>query len=333
MSNSNWVNNVVSEGYRIPFKYVPQMKFPPSNPVAHGPAYDVLVSEAEALQQKNAIFPVEPCEGHYISSYFAVPKPRSEKFRPILNLKRFNKSIKKYKFKLEGFSQLREWIKPGAFMCSLDLKDMFLHVPINKLFTKFLRFSWLDTLHEWRVLPFGLRCSPRVVTKVLKPVLAFLRSTFSMLITVYIDDFLVQASSPEEAVKHAKIAALVLMALGWSLNWEKSNFIPSQEVLHLGFIDTKHMIAKCPQDKVLRLQGLCKEALQNGFISAHALECLLGTMESVRPVTKFAALHYRSLQRQLLKANFGGRKSKETISLKNVSIFSTVVGLTFRFCF
>ena len=80
VSNSNWVNNVVSEGYRIPFKYVPRMKFPPSNPVAHGPAYDVLVSEAEALQQKNAIFPVEPCEGHYISSYFAVPKPCSEKF-------------------------------------------------------------------------------------------------------------------------------------------------------------------------------------------------------------------------------------------------------------
>ena len=118
---------------------------------------------------------------------------------------------------MEGFAQIKAWLKPGAYMCSLDLKDMFLHVPINKNFTKFLRFSWLGSLYEWRVLPFGLKCSPRVVTKVLKPVLAFIHSTFSILVTVYIDDFLVQASSPEEAVKHAKIVALILMALGWSL--------------------------------------------------------------------------------------------------------------------
>ena len=37
-------------------------------------------------------------------------------------------------------------------------------------------------------------------------------------------------------------------------------------------------------------------------ISVHECERLLGYMESVRPVTPLAALHYRPIQRQLLKA-------------------------------
>ena len=110
-----------------------------------------------------------------MSSYFAVAKARSPgKFRPILNLKKFNKSVKKYKFRMEGIKQVRDWIQKDAYFCGMDLKDAFLHIPINKSFKKFLRFQWLGSLFEWQVLPFGLKCSPRVLTKVLKPVMAFL---------------------------------------------------------------------------------------------------------------------------------------------------------------
>ena len=208
-------------------------------------------------------------------------------------------------------------------MCALDIKDQFLHVPINPQFTKYLRFAWLDKLLEWKCLPFGLRCSPRVVTKILRPVMAFLRTTFSILVTIYIDDILVQASTQEEAFYHAKIVSLVLMALGWSINWEKSNFVPSQEILHLGFIiNTNNMTVKCPQDKVARLQTFCKETLKSGLISGHDLEKMLGTMESLRPVVPLAALHYRALQRQLLHCNLGERRPAKLITLTKKSLIN-----------
>ena len=137
-----------------------------------------------------------PTDGQYVSPYFAVPKARSPgKYRPILNLKKMNKSIKKYKFKMECLSQVRTWIQEGAWMCVIDLKDQYLHVPVNEMFHKFLRFSWLGQLYQWVVLPFGLKCSPRVVTKILKPVMGFLRSTFAILLTIYLDDMLIQAKS------------------------------------------------------------------------------------------------------------------------------------------
>ena len=80
-------------------------------------------------------------EGQFVSLYFAVAKARSPgKFRPILNLKRFNKSVKKYKFWMEGLKQVRDWIQKDAWFCSMDLKDAFLHIPINESFRKFLRF-------------------------------------------------------------------------------------------------------------------------------------------------------------------------------------------------
>ena len=76
------------------------------------------------------------------------------------------------------------------------------------------------------VLPFGLKCKPRMLTKVLKPVVAFLRVTWGILIAIYMDDILIQGSSPSQVYLHAQVAALLFMVLGWSLIWEKSDFFP-----------------------------------------------------------------------------------------------------------
>ena len=87
VTDSKWIRNVVSQGYKIPFKYPPKQKRVPTNPVASGPAHDVLVAEAADLLLKEAVVMVDPVPGQYVSSYFAVTKPRSPgKFRPILNL-------------------------------------------------------------------------------------------------------------------------------------------------------------------------------------------------------------------------------------------------------
>ena len=269
---------------------------------------------------------VVPAVGQYISTYFAVPKARSPgKFRPILNLKKFNRSIKKYKFKMETMAHLRDWLKPGAYCVGIDLKDAFLHVPISPRFRKFLRFHWLGKLLQWIVLPFGLKCSPRILTKVLKPVIAFLRSFFIILITIYLDDLLIQASTPQKTYLHGQIVALLFMVLGWSINWKKSSFIPSQQFTHLGFdFDTVTMTISCPLDKVRGLQLMARNALTAGFLSAHDAERLLGKMESVRPATPLAALHYRPIQRQLLSLKsswpHGKRRPKQVLKLSEKSL-------------
>ena len=66
--SNNWVLNVVSGGYKIPFKFIPFQRFWPKNPKISGPDYEMLVQEAADLLAKESIAPVEPVKGQFVSS-------------------------------------------------------------------------------------------------------------------------------------------------------------------------------------------------------------------------------------------------------------------------
>ena len=87
ITENKWVRNCVRFGYRLPLKSKPRQSKIPPNPKVSPEAYKVLKEEALGLLEKGAIKTVENLPGAFISSYFAVPKPRSLKFRPILNFK------------------------------------------------------------------------------------------------------------------------------------------------------------------------------------------------------------------------------------------------------
>ena len=115
---------------------------------------------------------------------------------------------------------------------------------------------------------------------------------------------------------------LTFMALGWSFNFKKCTLISSQSITHLGFdINTQSMTISCPADKISRLQEKCRDALVTGHLTVHELEKLLGTMESVRPATPLASLHYRAIQRQLLQAKLGKREPSKLVILNSKSLF------------
>ena len=69
---------------------------------------------------------------------------------------------------MEGLEQVWDWIQKDAWFCSMDLRDAFLHIPINES----LGSNGLGLSFEWQMLPFGLKCSPGMLSKVLKPVVA-----------------------------------------------------------------------------------------------------------------------------------------------------------------
>merc|ERR1711867_176144 len=80
---NSWVRNVVSEGYKIPFKFLPFQRSWPRNPEVSGSAFEVLKQEASDFLSKESIALVTSIKGQYVSSYFAVAKARGPgKFRP-----------------------------------------------------------------------------------------------------------------------------------------------------------------------------------------------------------------------------------------------------------
>ena len=101
----------------------------------------VLRQELDDMLAKGAVTRVhdyQAQEGYY-SRYFLVPKSDGGT-RPILNLKPFNKFVRKYKSKLIGTRTLLSMVRRRDWFTSIDLKDAFFHCPMAVRHRKYLRF-------------------------------------------------------------------------------------------------------------------------------------------------------------------------------------------------
>ena len=95
----------------------------------------------------------------------------------------------------ENISCLKTLLRRGDLMTCIDLKDAYLSVHVhNKSSQKYLCFQWRNSSYAIQGLPFGLNTAPRVFTKLIKPIAAYLWKR-GIRIIVYLDDFLILGSS------------------------------------------------------------------------------------------------------------------------------------------
>ena len=103
--------DIIRNGYKPTWdKLAPWQRVAPSNPTISLKASNVLDTEVARLLDKGAICEVGPVQGQYVSSYFAVPKSKQSphKWRPILNLKKFNKYVCHIYFHMEEVKMVRK---------------------------------------------------------------------------------------------------------------------------------------------------------------------------------------------------------------------------------
>ncbi len=110
--------------------------------------------------------------GEYVSPIFVRPK-KDGTTRMILNLKSLNQSVVYLHFKVDTLKDAIRLMKPSCYMASIDLKDAYYSVPINKSHQKYLKFN--NILYAFTCFPNGLAFCPRKFTKLLKPVYSTLR--------------------------------------------------------------------------------------------------------------------------------------------------------------
>ena len=120
-------------------------------------------------------------------------------------------------------------------MVSIDLKDAYFSVPIFQPHRKYLRFLWNFKRYEFTCLPFGYSLAPRVFTKIFKPVIAYFRF-LGFRVIIFIDDLILIASSYDECLQQLEVLKQTLRELGFTVNVEKSQLVPVNEILYLGFI-------------------------------------------------------------------------------------------------
>ena len=105
---------------------------------------------------------------------FLVEK-KGEGQRSVINLSSLNSFVHHHHFKMEDLKVIADILRSQDFMCKIDLKDAYFAVPIHPEHQKLLCFQFQNVTYRFKCLPFGLTSAPRVFTKVLKPLVAFVR--------------------------------------------------------------------------------------------------------------------------------------------------------------
>ena len=123
-----------------------------------------------------------------LSRYFTIPK-RNRGLRPILDLRELNRYIITTKFRMVTLKSVLPLLRKDDWFTVIDLTDTYFHIFIHPSHMLYLRFQLGTQTYQFKRLPFGLATAPRVFTKCMASVAAYLR-LHKIHIFPYVNDWL-----------------------------------------------------------------------------------------------------------------------------------------------
>lgn len=275
---------------------LPPIQYHPPHQIQFSPAEMADVdTEIGKLLKKGVLVESSHEIGEFICTIFTRPKKDGSR-RMIFNLKPLNEYITYHKFKMDTLKTALTLVNKQCFMASLDIKDAYYMVRIHPDDRKYLKFHWRDKLFAYTALPMGYSASPRIFTKILKPIFATLRQK-GVTVMGYIDDFYIQGDSAEQCQTAIKATTQLLESCGFIINYEKSSCIPKHEIKFLGFIiNSESMTVKLPDDKTCEVVQLCEKFMTKDKAHIRDIARLIGKLVASFPAVPYGPLFYRSME-------------------------------------
>lgn len=232
---------------------------------------------------------------------FLTPKS-SGGWRFILDARPLNHYVTVARFKMESLQTLCGLSRKGDWACKLDLRNAYPHVAVAPSLRPYLGIRTRQGPAEYVGLPFGVSFAPRVFTKVVKPVLALLRS-WGIRCTAYLDDLAFLGSSKQEAERNAWWAAALLQWLGFEVNWEKSDLEAKQKLRYLGFvIDLVGQRVTPAKEKLEDVREQLTDLLGRDVVTVRESASLLGRVQALWPAAPRLGLYVKEWQRDQVEA-------------------------------
>lgn len=310
ITNDKWILSTIC-GYSVELSKVPCQNYVPSQIKFSDLEMAQIDEELHRFLECGIIEKVHDTEtNEFISNIFTRPK-KDGKIRVILNLKQFNdKFMEHIHFKMETLKAAIDAMRPNCFFGSVDLSEAFYSVPIKSQDRKYFRFIFKNQKYQFTSLVMGLATSPRVFTKILKPVFAHLRSK-GFISTAYIDDSCLQGSSFEECYNNIYSTVKLMDSLGFTVHLEKSVLVPSTQIVFLGFLlCSESMTVRLTDERKQELINCCKSVLKKNKCSIRKFAKMIGKMVAAEAGVEYAPLFYKPLEKmkefhlRLNKGNF-----------------------------
>jgi hypothetical protein len=183
-----------------------------------------------------------------------VKHPVSGKRRLVQDLRWINGHLPNVPFKMESLhNELGDIVRRGDKLLTTDITKAYYCLAMHPDAQRYLGWEWKGKFYMPTCLVFGLSTAPRVFTKIMRPMMAFMRS-LAVRVLGMIDDYL-WAEQPENIARVKQAVLAVLPGLGWTLN-DKCELTPQDEVLMLGMlINAKLFQVRAPEKKVKAAVG------------------------------------------------------------------------------
>ena len=140
--------------------------------------------------------------------------------------------------------------------------------------------------YHYTVLPFGLAPAAAIMTRLVKPILAYLAS-LGIRASIYLDDLKINAATKALAWEHYQITRNVFQKAGFVISVEKSDEFSdiSQQKLYLGFImDSVTMTATASVDKLASVMSFVREKISSTRLSVKDLAKSCSFTPSLRSI-------------------------------------------------
>jgi ribonuclease HI len=258
---------------------------------------DLLVQELK----ENIIEHTTKEEVKWSNPTFLIKKASGE-WRKILNCIELNRCLRDKTVKMETIQTVFELTQDNDWATTLDIKSAYSHVVVQRELRPFLAFEFEGRFYRYRTVPFGLKTAPRIFTKLMRPVAAWIRQHLKARICIYMDDLLILATSEEEARDRTETIKQLLTNLGLTLSPNKCHDIPDQRAKFLGWeLDFRRQEMNMPRDRrralLENLADLQTAASLRQKIPCRKLASTLGTLNFLRTQVPAASLYMSRLNR------------------------------------
>ena len=239
---------------------------------------------------------IEPASSYiFLNRLFEVPKKDSPTPRLVLDVSALNKYIPTYKFRMTSTKTVRQTLRRGWYMASIDLKDAYWHIPIAPSFRPYLAFSSGQHTFQFKVMPFGLNIAPRIFTKILQPIHAKL-SSLGVHVLMYLDDWLLMAPSKAECDWMVQTTLRVGEEMGLLFNKAKSHLSPTTTLQWLGMTwNSEDATLTLSEDNQRRCTRSLFRALHSRTFTRRQWESLVGSLSHASTTVPLGRLRTRRL--------------------------------------
>jgi hypothetical protein len=170
----------------------------------------------------------------------------------------------------------------GCWLVKLDISAAFKQVPVRPSDWNLLGFHWRGSFYYERVLPFGLKSSPRLWELFASALHHFIQSDLEesagAVVIHYVDDFLFIAKTQQQAQRMLDGAIRLAEELGIPWADDKTEG-PTTCLVFLGVeINTLTMQARLPDTKLLELRELITSWLGKKTASLDEISRLIGKL-------------------------------------------------------